>query len=805
MLTTFFRDLRFAVRNLWRTPGFSVVAVVTLALGVGANTAIFSVVNGVMLRPLPYEEPEQLMIVQGLDQSDGSVSYAHSQPDIYDIQSEVGAIEAAAGFQTTSFTLTGADNPELIRGSRVTNGLFEVFHVAPTLGRDLRKEENVPGAPLVAVIGHAFWLERYGGTADVIGKTIELSARTYEIVGVAPAGFDYPRTAQIWIPSYHNLDGCARGCHFLRLIARLVPRVTKETAQIELSALSSRLQDEYTDTNFGLEFRLMTLADRTYGSVRTGLWVMLGAVGLVLLIACANVANLLLVRGTARTGEVAVRAALGASRGQLVSQLLIEALALALVGGALGVALARAGLGALLRMAPSNLPRVDEISIDGTVLAFALGTVTLITLLFGLFPALRLANTSVSEALNNSGRGDGATPTRAWSRSALLVGEIALSLMLLFGAGLLLRSFAELNGVRLGFDKESVLTFAISLPNASYGADESVQFFDQLETRLEAIPGIESVGSVLGSPLGNANVGGSFRLMDRPEPPPGQEPGASVRAVTNGYLKTLGVPLLRGRGFEASDRIDSRPVVVVSQRFVDRHYPDKDPLGQQIEMHVSFGYSPEDPHTIVGVVSDIRSRDVRNDPIPEIYVTQAQAGTSYLRVLARLAPGAGEVLPAIRRELRAIDSNIPLRGVETLETTVERAYGPARFYLLLLVTFAGVAVALAAIGLYGVISYLVSRRTREIGIRMALGAESTDVMRLVLRQGLRPVALGIVVGLVGAVGAARVLQSLLYNVQTTDPVTFTAVTALLLVVTVLAILVPARRASRIPPVVALRE
>ena len=805
MIAPLFRDLQFALRNLARTPAFTVVALTTLALGIGANAAIFSVVNGVMLRPLPYHEPDGLYLVGRFYEGEGGMGFAHSQPDALDIQADVAAIESAAGYTTATFTLTDGAQPEVVRGARVTNGLFEVFHEAPMLGRDLRGEENVPGAPLVAVIGHAFWQERYGDNPDVIGQTVELSEQTYEIVGVAPAGFDFPRDAQIWVPRYHNLEGCARGCHLMRLVARLLPDATLATAQAQLDALAARLQEAFPDSNFGKEFRFITLADMVYGSVRTGLFVMLGAVGLVLLIACANVANLLLARGSARTGEIAVRSALGASRGRLVVQLLVEALVLAGVGGALGVALARVGLGALLRLAPSNLPRLEEISVDGAVLLFALGTVVIITLLFGLMPALRLARTSVSEALNHGGRGEGGSPARAWSRSALLVAEVALSLMLLFGAGLLLRSFSELNEVELGFDKGSVLSFLISLPDARYDSDASVRFFDQLETRLASVPGVESVGGVFGSPMGGSNIGGSFRLLDRPEPPPGQDPSAMFRPITLGYLETLRVPILRGRGFEPNDRIDTPPVVLVTQQFVDRFYPDKDPLGEQVEFHVSVGYDIDQPHTIVGVVADIRSRNPRNDPVPEAYVVQAQAGSDYFRMMVRVAPGVPDLLPAIRREVGAIDPNIPLRSVETLEAAVERAYGPARFYLILLALFAGVAVLLAAIGLYGVVAYLVSRRTREIGLRMALGAEGRDVVRLVLRQGMTPAALGIALGLLGTWAGSRVLGSLLYNVGTQDPMTLVGVTALLLGVTVVAILIPARRASRIPPVVALKS
>jgi predicted permease len=802
MVTTPFRDCRFALRSLLRTPGFTAAAVGTLALGVGANTAIFSVVNGVMLRPLPYDHPEQLVTVQRHTPF-GYSTYAMSQPDIYDIRSEVPSIVAAGGYYPSTFTLTGRDDPEVVQGARVTNGLFEIFHVSPVLGRDLLSEENVPGLPLVAVIGHAFWQERYGGDPDVIGKTIELSEQAYEIVGVAPLGFSYPRNVEIWTPVYHDVEGCGRGCHFLRLIARLGDQLTLETAQTELSVLATRLGDAYPDTNARKEFNLVTLAETVYGNVRGGLLVMLGAVGVVLLIACANVANLLLARGSVRAGEMAMRAALGASRGRLVTQLLVEAFVIATLGGTLGVALARGGLHTLLQLAPSNLPRVEEITVDGTVLLFALATVTAISFLFGLMPALRMANTSVTETLTQCGRG-GVGPTHTRSRSALLAGEVALSLVLLVGAGLLLRSFVTMNTVELGFDKEHVFTFAISLPEARYGGDESVQFFEQLEARLAALPGIASVGSAYGSPMGGTSMGATIRLPDRPEPPDGQEAYATVRAVTPGYLETLRIPILQGRGFEPSDRINALPVILVNRRFVEQYYPGENPLGKQVEVHGSFAYDIEQPHTIVGVVGDIRATSPRGDAAPDIYVAQAQAGSEYLRVLARLSTGSTDVLPAIRSEVRTLDPNLPLRGVETLETAVQRSFGPARFYLLLLSIFAGVAVTLAAIGLYGVVAYLVSCRTREIGIRIALGAHAGDVVRLVLRQGMGPAALGIVLGLLGAWGTSRVLSSLLYHVGPHDPVTLSSVTVLLLGIVVLAILIPALKASRIAPVEALR-
>jgi len=797
-------DTRLAVRSLARTPGFTAVAVTTLALGIGANTAMFSVVNGIMLKPLPLPEPDRLTMISRTDLESGATGGSMSQPDLRTIQADSRTIVAAAGYHTPTMTLSGSDEPTLIRAARVTNGLLDVIQSPPILGRDILAEENVPSGPLVVVISHALWLEHFGSDPQVLGRKLELNEDMYEIVGVAPDGIDFPDGAQLWIPQYLNTEGCGRDCHFLRVIARLAPDATLTQARSEMVALAARLEDAYPESNYRTVFGVELLSETVYGDVRSGLLILLGSVGLVLLIACANVANLLLVRGAARDGEMAVRAALGASRGRLVSQLLSESLLLALLGGALGVGLAQLSLPLLVSLAPATLPRTSEIGLDGTVLLFAGGVVLLVTLVFGLIPALRISGVSISGTLGRAGRGGAGSHTQDRSRSTLLAAEVALSLLLLTGTGLLLKSFSEMAAVRLGFDKQDVVTFALFLPRARYGeAEQQIRFYQDLEERLEMLPHVESVGSVYGSPMGRVAITTSTVFLDRPAPPPGQEEVNLVRVVTPDYLETLRIPLVRGRLFERTDNQDAQRVAVVSQSFAEKYFEDGDPIGAQMDVGMSMGME-ETSRTIIGVVGDIRSRRLTREAMPEVYIPHAQMAGGYMTVVARLVPGTSNAMAIMRRELRSVDAKLALRDAEMLQDAVARSVGPARFYLTLLALFAAIAVTLAAVGLYGVVSYLVSRRTREIGIRIALGAKGADVVRLVLAQGVRPVGIGVALGLLGSYWGTRVLTALLYNVSPQDIATLTGTTMLLLGVATLAILLPARRASSVAPTEALR-
>jgi putative ABC transport system permease protein len=799
-----FGDLRHGFRGLVRTPGFSIVAIVTIALGIGANTAMFSVVNGVILRPLRFANPDRLVVISRTNLERGATGLTMSQPDLRDIQADSRTIATAAGYNATQMTLTGGDEATLIPAARVTNGVLEVIQAPPMLGRDILAEENVPDGPRVVVVSHAFWLERLGGDANVVGTTLELNEEAYEIVGVAPGGVDFPYGSQLWVPRYHDAESCGRDCHLLSVIALLTPDVSVDEAGVELATLAARLETTYPVENHRKGFEATPLGEVVYGNVRTGLLVLLGAVGLVLLIACANVANLLLVRGVARSGEAAVRAALGASRGRLASQFLAEAFLLAVTGGLLGVGLANVGLPLLLSLAPASLPRTDEIGLDGNVLLFTAGAVLVITLLFGLLPALRLSRVSLTQTLRGTGRGGTGTRKEDRFRSSLIAAEVALSLLLLIGTGLLLKSLTEMNKVQLGFEQEDVVTFSLNLPGSRYPEpQQQIQFYRDLQERLGALPEVQSVGLAFGSAMGRTLINTYTTLLDRPVPPPGQGEINVIRVVTPGYLETLRVPLLNGRLFQPWDNEAGQRVALVSRAFAERYYQNGDAVGKQLDVDMNMGMT-ESSRTIVGVVGDVRSVGLTRDPAPEVYVPYAQMSGSFMTVVARLAPGTNEGAAVLQRTVGEIDPMLPLRNVEMLEEAVSRSMGPATFYMILLGVFAAIAVSLAAVGLYGVVSYLVSRRTREMGIRLALGATGVDVARLVLLQGARPVGIGVSIGFICSYWGTRVLDSLLYNVQTRDMSILAVAVALLLGTAVFAILTPVRRASNVQPTEVLR-
>ena len=798
------QDIRFALRSLLRRPGFALVAILTLALGVGATTGVFSVIHGVLLQPLPYPEPTRLFMVWASD-GDGPPARGYlSQPDIESARA-MKTLVGLEGVSPGGFTLTGVDHPERVEATRVTGGLLSVFGLAPALGRDLRHEENQVGAPRVVVVSHDFWQSHLGGRPDVVGSTLELSEAAYEIVGVTPSGFDFPAGTQVWTPYRLNPDGCGRGCHtYQGAVGRLAPGTTPVQADEELAALSTSLSTDFPDSNFGEILRFERLIDYTVGDVRMGLWIVLGAVALVLLIVCANVANLLLVRASTRGGEVAVRSALGASRGRLVAQVLTESVVLAGVGGLLGVLLAYGLVAALGRMANDAIPRLDQVGLDGTVLAFAGGLTLVVALLFGLSPALRLAGGSISGHLSAAGRsGDSRREGRA--RSWLLATEVALSLALLAGAGLLTRSLGRLYGVDKGFDGRDVSRFTVSLPGGRYDSLPAITtFFDDLEVRLGALPGVEAVGSAYGAPMTRGNINGEVLVEGRPTPERGEETYSAIHSVTPGYFDAMGLRLLRGRALAAADRLDTQPVAVVNETFVRENFPGEDVMGRRVYITAAFGYG-QPTWTVVGVVHDVR-RSLARAPEAAIYVPLAQFGPGFATVHIKSRPGmGGSALASARRELAALDPNVVPTDVQTLQQALRADTAPTRFYLMLVGVFAGLAVLLAGVGLYGVVAYLVSRRTREIGVRIALGARRAEITGLVFRQAALPTLAGVLVGLGVALEGGRVMKSLLFQVEPTDPAVFGGVTALILAVCALAVLMPARKATRVDPVSALRS
>ena len=799
------KEIRFALRSMLHRPGFTAVAILTLALGVGANTAIFSVVNGVLLRPLDFHDPDRLITVNadwsGPEAGLGSMSY----PDIDDLEREAESIESLIGVSSSSMTLTGLGDPVVLEVTRVTKGLMAPLRVAPVLGRDIRAEEFGKDAPYVIVVSYDFWQSQLGGDREILGKALSLSGYSYEIVGVAPPGFHYPEgDAELWAPRRMDVEGCARGCHTMRVVGRLVAEATLETARAEAEQIAASLRAEYPDTNTHKSFLVRSLQDQIVGDVRTGLLLLLGAVGLVALIACANVANLLLARASSRTGEIAIRTAIGASRGRLVAQSLLESGLLALLGGALGLAFAWGSLALLPRFA-SDLPRMSEVQIDLRVLLFTLGAVVVVTFLFGLAPALALVRSDVKSGLGSGDAGSmGESPTRRRFCAALLVGEVALSAFLLVGAGLVLRSFVALYSVDLGFDPSGVVRFNLILPDVRYDSLEAVRsFYRELESRAATIPGVESVGSVWGPPFGNTRATGGVLVEGRPQPSPELEREASIHPVGPGFFQTMRIPLRRGRLLETRDDTTAEPVAVVNEAFVHDNFPDEDPIGRLVRVTVDLGYGS--PYfRVVGIVGDVRSRRIGEDPEAQIYVPHGIYGPDNLTVNLRTVPGAAGVIPQVRAVLEDMDPTIPMYRVETIAEAFGRQLAPARFYLVLIGAFAALAALLAAVGLYGVAAYNTSRRTRELGLRLALGAEQTGVLKLVLVQGMLPAMAGLAVGLVAAFFGGRVMSAILFGVEPRDPTIFGATALVLLVVALVATLLPARRASRVDPVVALR-
>ena len=802
-MDTLLRDLRFAFRSLLRRPGFTAITVLTLSLGIGANTAIFSVVDGVLLRPLPYADPDGLVVVwKGLE-GGPPVRSTMSLPDIEDIAA-LESFETLVGISPGSEALTGRGEPRMVSASGITDGLLATFRLAPALGRDLTAADGEQGAAPVVVVTHGFWRTVLGGSEDVLGSTLELGGVRREIVGVGPPGFDYPRGTDLWTP-WERQPGCLRGCHLMRPVGRLAEGADVERAQLDAGALALRLADEYPESNINKRFRVVSLEDEVVGDARTGLWILFGAVGVVLLIACANVATLMLARATHRRGEVAVRAALGASATRLTRELLTESFLLAFAGAGLGVAVATGLLTGLRGIATGTVPRLDAIALDSRVLLFTIGLSLLVALAFGLSPALRLGRGALRDAVAGTGKGVNRGPGERRYRASLLAGEVALSVVLLVGAGLLLRTFDALMQVPLGFDDRDVVRFRLSLPFTRYDdLEEIVGFYHELETRIAALPGVQSVGSAFGAPFARGNFNADVSFEGRPEPGPGQEPQAAVRPVTAGYLETMRIPLVQGRGIEDTDRPGSLPVAVVSEAFVRENFPGEDPMGRRFSLSVDFGYgSPT--YEIVGVAGDVRSGDITSEPGPAVYVPIAYTGMPDLVVHARSRPGVQSLEPQLRAEVKALDPDLPISDLETVRDAVDRTVAPTRFYLILIGSFAALAVVLAALGLYGVVSYYVASQTREIGVRMALGARAAGMVRMVLSAGLRPALAGVVIGLAAALAAGRVVESLLFGVRPNDALTLAAVPAMLLCVVMVASLLPALRAARVDPVTALRD
>lgn len=798
------QDLRYAGRQLWKSPGFTLVAVLTLALGTGATTAIFSIVQGVLLQPLPFKEPERL--VRAYQVVDG-------QPDTFSVlnfldwRAQSKSTAAAAAIDSTTLNLTGeGGEPERLRGVAVSASFFSVLGVQPLAGRTFAPDEDRAGAPRVTVISEDLWRRRFGADPGVVGRPVTLSGQPYTVIGILADEHRYPDKIDLWIPfelSEAETRPDNRGALYLDGIARLAPGVSIEQADAEADAIGRRLAQQYPESNTGYSFGVASLQEDIVGDVRTPLFILLGAVVFVLLIACVNVANLLLVRAAAREGEVAVRAALGASRARIVRQLLTESLTLAVVGGALGAVLASWLIRMLVVLAPDRIPRLEEVGLNAPVLLFTLGVTLLTGFLFGLVPALQASRPDLQETLKEGTRG---TRGRAGSRArgALVVVETALAVILLAGAGLLIRSFDKLQRVELGFRPEGAVTFSLSLPRAKYEEDSQIRAFAaSLMESMKQLPGVTAAGAVYPLPLSGTTFTISFEVEGRPKGRPGEEPAMRVALVTPDYYRTMGIPLLRGRVFTERDRKDSPRVAILTQSAARQYFPGEDPLGKKIVL----GWNVDGVFQggeVVGIVGDFKQSTIEGEPEPEIFLPYEQTSVGALAVVLRSDQDPAAVAAAVRREVRRLDPDLPLYNLQTLEELVGKSVSRPRFYMLLLGLFAAIALLLAAIGIYGVISYTVRQRTQEIGIRMALGATQRRVLGMVVRQGLLLALLGSVVGLAGALVMTRGMANLLYGVSSTDPATLAGVGLVLLLVAAFASYLPARRAAEIEPQLAIR-
>ncbi|HEV1283782.1 MAG TPA: ABC transporter permease [Bryobacteraceae bacterium] len=791
-MSTLLADLRFAFRMLVKRPGFTSVAVLALALGIGANTAVFSVLRGVVLRPLPYNDPDRLVAIWESNPKSTVLREPSSPPNLKDWIDRNQCFTAMAGYTANSSPLTDSSEAEMLNTGHVTANYFELLGVRPALGRAMVASDQDNE---VALLSAELWDRRFGRDPNILGRQLRLGGVLRTVIGVMPPGFrdiDYIHrpSAELWLPLHsRDLDPDRRD-DFLRVTARMKHGVTVAQARAEMTRVGDGLQKQYPGFNAAWTTEVHPLAEAVSGDVSRALWLLLASAAVLLLIACANVANLALARSTERRREFAIRAALGGGAARLFRQLITESLVLGLLGGAAGFLLGEWTRRAMLALGSAYIPRAQEVRLDSWVMLFALAASCVTAVLFGALPARQASRADLNDALKSASRG--ATSSRRRTRSALVVAEVALSLVLVVAAGLLLRSFWQLESVDLGFDRTRLLTAALRLPPA-----QPAPFLSDLIARIEHLPGVIGAAAVSGAPLTGAGHN-AFVVEGRPALANDVVQDATLEAVTPGYFQTMGIPLRSGRYITSADSAGATKVFVVNETFVRRFFPNEDPLGHRI----SFGGTT--PRTIVGVVADVHESSVTNAPFPQVYVPHPQWPFQRMALVVRASLDPLSLVSAVRAELRAMDPSRPLYDVHTEDELAAASIAPRRFALTLVGLFAGLALLVASIGIYGVISYTVTESTKEFGIRMALGALKSDVLRMVLGRGLRLVMIGIAVGAIAALGATRVMGSFLFNVSATDPVTFVAVACLLIIVAIAACLIPARRATRVDPMVALR-
>ena len=812
VIEAFLQDVRYGVRLLARHRGFTAVAVLTLALGIGANTAIFSVVNELLLRPLPFPGADRIVMLWEVS-PEGRHQNNTSSSNFRGWREQSTAFESLAAFSDQRVNLTDSEgDPEEIPIQLATPELFQVLGVEPILGRGLRPEDALADAPNVAVLSYGFWQRRLGGDPAAVGKAITLNGRPATIVGVLPEGFQWHlrhrssigRPAEMWLAiTLPTTDPATRG-RFLSVVGRLKPGVSYRQAEAEARAIRARFERDSPTYNKDWSAEVIPLREQFVGNVRPALLILLGAVGFVLLIACANVANLLLSRAAAREREIVLRTALGAHRLRVVRQLLTESLLLAILGCLLGLAFAWWGVQALVAISPRDLVNLQGVGLDFPVLAVTLVISLATGLIFGLAPALEATRLNLNEALKEGGKGTGGQSAGSNRlRGALVVAEVALALVLLASAGLLVKSFIRLQEVDPGFKGDDVLTMVVPLAGAKYDEDPKiVAFFREATERIGALPGVRDVGIVNFLPFyGGPGTGTDFVVEGRPLPAPGEAPGTEVRVADRGYFRAMGIPLLRGRGFTDFETAEARHVVLVNEAMARKIFPGEDPIGKRITVNMAFEPVPTE---IVGIVGDAKYESLLEDVEPMVYMPPPELTYPFMTFVIRTGGDPAELAPAVRRALRAVDPNQPVSAVRTMDEVMADTVSRARFNTLLLGLFAGLATLLAAVGIFGVMNYSVTLRTREIGLRMALGARPGQVLSLILKQGLLLTLIGIAIGLAGALALTRVMSGLLFEVGSTDPATFTAIVLLLTLVSLIACYLPARRATRVDPMIALR-
>ena len=808
---TFLPDVRYGIRSLLKQPAFTAIAIVTLALGIGANTAVFSVVNAVLLRPLPYDDPSRLVTIWEQSPQRDMYEMPVSLANFRDWVDQNSTFEQIAAYSFTERNLIGSGEPARLLGVRSSANLFQLVGGRTILGRTFQPDEDKEGAERVVIISNAVWRSRFGSDPDIIGRSLTLNNQSYSVVGVMSPGFQFPvgfgymgkvlnDPVEFYVPIAPGSNELVRGNYSFFAIGRLKPGVSIEQARADMTAIESRLEKQYPEGNTGIGVSLVPTYEQTVKEVRPALLVLLGAVGFLLLIACANIANLMLARTASREREIAIRLALGATRLRVFRLLLGESLLLSLAGGVLGLLLALWGTDALIALAPENIPRLNEAGIDVRVFSFTLVVAIITGVIFGVIPALQSAKPDLNEALKEGTRGSTGGVAGKRTRSTLVAVEVALSLVLLIGAGLMIKSFVRLQQVNLGFNPDDLVTKSLSLSRSKYGEGrQQVAFFQSALQQLQSLPGVKSAAATTALPLTLTVSGSDFRIEGRPKPQEGQEMVIYTSGVSPDYFRTLEVPMLKGREFSHSDTSDAPLAAVINNDLARTYFPNEDPIGKRITFDDGESWI-----SIVGVAGDVRRFGLDSNAKPEVFLPYLQKPSQSMSLVVRSSTDSSSLGAAIKSEVQKIDRDLPLRETKTMQELLAESNSGRRFNVLLLSLFAGVALLMAMVGIYGVMSYSVAQRTKEIGIRVAVGAQASDVFRMVIGQGMLLALIGITLGLAAAFGVTRLMASMLFGVEATDPTTFIGIAVLLAVVAFFACYIPGRRATKVDPLIALR-